>query len=103
MSRPARTLAAALALAMASATVAQPAFAQAETGRGEGEVRKIDREQAKITVKHGPITDLKMPGMTMVFRVKDPKLLDAAKEGQEIRFTILREGGAFWLQSVEPK
>ncbi len=103
MYRRARTLAAAIAIAMASTAMALPAYAQAEVGHGEGEVRKIDRDQAKITVKHGPITDLKMPGMTMVFRVKDPKLLDAAKEGQEVRFTVLREGGAFWLQSVEPK
>jgi Cu(I)/Ag(I) efflux system periplasmic protein CusF len=98
MLRRIRNLAAALMVA------AMPAFAQSETaGHGEGEVRKIDREQGKITLKHGPIAELKMSAMTMIFRVKDPKMLDDVKEGQEVRFAVVRENGAFWLQSLDPK
>ena len=42
----------------------------------EGEVRKVDVEQGKVTLRHGPLTNLDMPAMTMVFRVADPKFLD---------------------------
>ena len=47
----------------------------------EGEVRKIDKEARKITLKHGDIKNLDMPGMTMVFQVKDAALLDKVKAG----------------------
>lgn len=101
MYRRIRNLAAVVTFAVATAATA---FAQAETaGHGEGEVRKIDREQGKITLRHGPIPDMKMSAMTMVFRVKDPKMLDAVKEGQEVRFAVVRENGAMWLQSLDPK
>lgn len=92
-----------LATLVTAVSFASAAQSQNETGRGEGEVRRIDREQNKITLKHGPIAEMKMPAMTMVFRVKDPKLLEAVKEGQEIRFTVVRDAGAFWLESVEAK
>ncbi|MEO7105496.1 MAG: copper-binding protein [Rhodoferax sp.] len=34
----------------------------------EGEVRKIDKESKKITLRHGPLKNLDMPAMTMVFQ-----------------------------------
>ncbi|MBL0141549.1 MAG: copper-binding protein [Betaproteobacteria bacterium] len=51
-----------------------------------GEVKKVDREAKKLTIKHGPIENLKMPPMTMVFRVKDPAMLDGLAPGTQIRF-----------------
>ena len=45
----------------------------------DGEVRKIDKENNKITLKHGEIKNLEMPGMTMVFAVKDDAFLDKVK------------------------
>lgn len=42
----------------------------------EGEVRKVDKDAKKITIKHGPLQNLDMPAMTMVFQVKDPAMLD---------------------------
>ena len=53
----------------------------------EGEVRKVDKEQGKITLKHGAIKNLGMPGMTMIFRVKDKAMLDQVKEGDKVEFT----------------
>ena len=78
-----------------------PATAQ-DVGRAQGEVRKVDKEASKVTLRHGPIDGLNMPAMSMVFQVKDPKLLDQLKEGEKIRFTTTREGGAFVLKSFEP-
>ena len=52
----------------------------------EGEVRKVDLENKKITIKHGVIKNLDMPGMTMVFQVKDPAMLDRVKAGDKVKF-----------------
>ena len=66
-----------------------------------GEVRKVDRETQKITIKHGEIKSLDMPPMTMVFTVKDPALLEAAKPGDKVRFGVAREDGKFVVTAIE--
>jgi len=66
-----------------------------------GEVRKVDRENQKITIKHGEIKSLDMPPMTMVFTVKDPALLEAAKPGDKVRFGVSREDGKFVVTTIE--
>ena len=68
----------------------------------EGEVRKIDKEAGKITIKHGPLANLHMPGMTMVFRVKDPAMLDRVKEGDKIKFVADRMDGSLTVIQMEP-
>lgn len=59
----------------------------------DGEVRKIDKETKKITIKHGEIKNLDMPGMTMVFQVKDVALLDPVKVGDKVKFVAEKAGG----------
>jgi len=93
-------LAAALFLGLLGA--GSNAFAQM-TGKGEGEIRKVDKDASKITIKHGPIEAMDMPGMTMVFQVKDQGLLDKAKVGDTVNFTVTKDSGAMVLTSVEPK
>lgn len=69
----------------------------------EGEVRKVDKEAQKITVRHGPIPDLDMPKpMTMVYRVKDPAMLEKVKTGDKIKFHAEKIDGAFTLTAIEP-
>ncbi|MBI2747331.1 MAG: copper-binding protein [Burkholderiales bacterium] len=72
------------------ATAEQPATA---SGYTEGELKKIDTDQSKITIKHGPIDNLGMPGMTMVFRA-DPAVLGKFKAGDLVRFKADRVDGA---------
>ena len=67
----------------------------------DGEVRKIDKENQKITLKHGDIKNLDMPGMTMVFKVKDPAMLDKVQVGSKVKFKAKKEGGAFEVTSLE--
>ena len=67
----------------------------------EGEVRKVDAENKKITLKHGEISNLQMPGMTMVFQVKDPAMLDKVKVGDKVRFHAERAGGAIVVTDIE--
>ena len=66
-----------------------------------GEVRKVDRDNRKITIKHGEIKSLDMPPMTMVFIVKDPALLEVAKPGDKVRFGAAREDGKFVVTAIE--
>lgn len=67
----------------------------------EGEVRKIDKENKKITLKHGEIKNLDMPGMTMVFQVKDPTMLDKVQVGSKVRFKAEKADGAIVVTDVE--
>lgn len=86
------------ALAALLATGATLAPAQTPT---EGEVRKIDTAQNRITLKHGEIRNLDMPPMSMVFSVKDPALLAKVKPGDKVRFTAEKIGGAYTVTSLE--
>ncbi len=67
-----------------------------------GEVRKVDKAAGKVTLKHGAIKNLDMEAMTMLFRVKDPAMLDQLKAGDKVRFTADKIGGAPTLTRVEP-
>lgn len=76
-------------------------IAQAET-LADGEIRKVDKDAKKITIRHGPIANLDMPNMTMVFQVKDPALLDKVKAGDKVRFAADKIGGAYVVTRIEP-
>ena len=89
--------------AMAQATVdASKPAALAAASMTDGEMRKIDKDAGKITIKHGDIKHLEMPGMTMVFTAKDKALLDKAQAGDKIRFMVINEGGKMVVTAIEP-
>ncbi|MGH8673285.1 MAG: copper-binding protein [Burkholderiales bacterium] len=67
----------------------------------DGEIRKVDKDAQKITIKHGPIPRLDMPAMTMVFQVKDPALLEQVKTGDKVKFEAQKLGGAFTVTKIE--
>ncbi|RJG27614.1 copper-binding protein [Massilia cavernae] len=66
-----------------------------------GEVKKVDKEAGKLTVKHGPLASLDMPAMTMVFRVKEPAMLDQVKPGDKINFAAERVNGQITVTRLE--
>jgi Cu(I)/Ag(I) efflux system periplasmic protein CusF len=80
--------------------VAQTAVA--DSAMTDGEVKKVDKDAGKLTIKHGPLPNLDMPSMTMVFRVKDPAMLDKVKEGDKIRFVADRVNGAITVVELKP-
>ncbi|WP_223879162.1 copper-binding protein [Chitinimonas arctica] len=96
------------ALLMTGAAIASgdaPALAtgaSATQALTDGEVRKVDPEQKKITIKHGEIANLGMPPMTMVFKVSDPALLASAKPGDKIRFSVEKRAEGFVVTSIQP-
>jgi len=67
----------------------------------DGEVRKVDQSAGKVTIKHGPLPNLGMGAMTMVFRVADPAMLDKLKAGDKIRFQADTIKGALTLTKIE--
>jgi Cu/Ag efflux protein CusF len=75
--------------------------ASAAAPRSDGQVRKVDKDQGKVTLRHGPLENLGMPAMTMVFQVADPKLLDGLKEGDRVRFTAEKVNGAFTVTALQ--
>lgn len=66
-----------------------------------GEVKKVDREAKKLTIKHGPIDNLKMPPMTMVFRVKEEAMLDGLDVGAKIRFRAEEADGGYLVTKLQ--
>ena len=85
----------------ATAVPAQPAAPLTEP-LADGEVLKVDKGAGKLTLKHGPIPSLDMPKMTMVFRVKDPAMLDQVKAGDRVRFVADKIGGQYTVVGIEP-
>lgn len=81
----------------ASPTAAPPASAE----WAEAEVRRIDAANGRVTLRHGPIRNLDMPPMTMVFHMRDPAPLAALKNGDKIRFQVVVEEGKYFLTQIE--
>lgn len=89
-----------LAAAIASAQTTAPAAKE----MADAEIRKFDKDAKKITLKHGPIKSLDMPGMTMVFQVRDAALLDKLAQmavGDKIKFSTEQLQGAYVVTGAE--
>ena len=92
-----RSLVLSAVLALAGA-----AFAQNPSDMTDGEVRKVDKDAAKLTIKHGDIKNLDMPAMTMVFQVRDPALLDKVKAGDKVKFRVEKAASGYMVTAIEP-
>lgn len=90
------------ALAQSTAPAATQAKPAAAGDMTDAEVRKVDKDNRKITLKHGEIKSLDMPPMTMVFQVKDAAMLDKVKAGDKIRFKPSNEGGKMTVTELQP-
>jgi Cu/Ag efflux protein CusF len=67
----------------------------------EGQIIKIDEAQGKVTLKHGPIKNLDMDGMTMVFVAADPTMLKAVKVGDKVKFEADRVNGRLTVTKLD--
>ncbi len=114
MNRTAAVIATSAVLASAAATPvaahAHPAPVKAESSATaqapkpemvDAEVKKIDVDAKKITLKHAEIKSLDMPGMTMVFQVKEAKLLEGVKVGDKIKVSVEQSKSAYVVTSIE--
>lgn len=92
--RLAQAVAAALAITSfySVAAIAQEASAS-------GEVRRVNAAEGKITIKHGPIKDLDLTAMTLVYQI-DPALLTGIEPGDKVKFTARREAGQYVVVAI---
>jgi Cu(I)/Ag(I) efflux system periplasmic protein CusF len=84
---------------LAAALLFSAALASAQSS--DGEVRKLDSDQGKITLKHGEIKSLDMPAMTMVFRVKDKSWLSALAVGDKVKFDVEKIDGQYTVTLIK--
>ncbi len=91
-------ISAAMLLALATPALGQAAVTP---GMTDGEIRKIDKESGKITIKHGEIKHLDMPPMTMVFVAKDKAMLDKVQVGEKIQFGVVQEAGKMVVTEIQ--
>jgi Cu/Ag efflux protein CusF len=85
-------------LALATGT---PGTALAQTTPVDGQVTSINAKDNKITLRHGPIKNLDMDSMTMVFRVKEPEMLKQVKVGDKVKFEADRVNGQITVIKIE--
>lgn len=95
------TIAALLLVSSFNAGASSHQAAQSAAAMTEAEVRKVDLDAKKITLRHGAIENLGMPPMTMVFQVRDPALLNQLKTGDKVRFSAEKTGGAYFVNRIE--
>ena len=100
------TLAAGFAVAQSDNHMQHPATtstpsATADAALTTGVVKKIDKEAGKLTIQHGPILNLNMPAMTMVFKSKDAGMIDQVKPGDQINFVVERVNGTLMVIHLE--
>jgi Cu/Ag efflux protein CusF len=67
----------------------------------EGEVKKLDLAQAKVTIKHGEIKNIDMPAMTMVFRARNATLLNGLSVGDQISFEADKVDGQYIVTAIK--
>jgi Cu(I)/Ag(I) efflux system protein CusF len=98
----------ALVAALTAPATAQPkpddhvAHHPAVADMAEGEIRKVDKDAKKLTIKHGEIKNLDMPPMTMVFQVKEGVMLDKLKAGDKIRFVAEKSATGYVVTDLRP-
>ncbi len=67
----------------------------------EGVVKKIDASSQRVMLAHGPIANIGMPPMTMMFKLKDAALLKSLKEGEKVRFRVEDIDGEYTIVRIE--
>ncbi|WP_341709368.1 copper-binding protein [Limnobacter sp.] len=77
------------------------AKAASQTEMADGEIRKINKNTGKITLKHGEIKSVEMPPMTMVFGVADKAMLEGLKEGDKVKFNVKQEGSNYTVTEIK--
>jgi Cu/Ag efflux protein CusF len=90
-----------LSLTLRSAAAAVLACTALLAHAAEGEVKKLDLAQGKVTIKHGEIKNIDMPAMTMVFRAKTATLLNGLAVGDQITFEADKVDGQFVVTSIK--
>ncbi len=74
---------------------------EAQSHKGVGTVKKVDRAAGKVTIAHGPIPTMKWPAMNMTFTVKDKALLGKFSQDKKVEFEFVEQGSNYVIKSVK--
>lgn len=69
----------------------------------DGEIRKLDTVQGKVTIKHGEIKALDMPAMTMVYKALPSTLLDGLAVGDQVSFEADKKDGTYVVTALRKR
>jgi Cu/Ag efflux protein CusF len=69
----------------------------------EAVIRRVDPDQSRLTLRHGEIKSLDMPPMTMVFHVRDARLLNGLAAGDSVRFRTVQDDGRYIVTAIEKR
>jgi len=75
--------------------------AEAHAHHASGAVKSVNADKGTVTIEHGPVASLKWPAMTMAFKAKDRKALQALKPGQRIDFEFVQQGKDYIITKVK--
>lgn len=84
-----------------AAALAMAAGATRASDLTDAEVRKVDKDAGKLTLRHGEIKHLEMPPMTMVFMVKDKAMLEPIKAGDKLKVRVEKDGGNYVVTEIQ--
>lgn len=90
-----------LALSLPATSFAATPASQASSALSEGVIKRVDKPSGRLTIAHGPLANLNMPAMTMVFKVKDATWLDKLSAGDKIRFLAEELGGTLVITTLQ--
>jgi Cu/Ag efflux protein CusF len=90
-----------IATTLALAALLAGSALAADTPLADGEIRKVNKETATLTIRHGELKNLGMMPMTMVFKAKEQEMLERAAEGDKVRFLAERIDGALTVTVLE--
>jgi len=82
-----------------SSILSAPSLSQPEMA--DGEVRRLDSANAKVTIRHGEIKSLDMPPMTMVFVAEPASLLNGLSVSDKIRFVAIEKNNQYIVTKIE--
>ena len=91
----------ALAFTLATSGAALAQMTHGAMPMSQGTITKIDEKWNRLTIDHGPLENLEMEAMTMVFEVVDPAMMEGLSEGQEITFMADRVKGKLTVTELE--
>jgi Cu(I)/Ag(I) efflux system protein CusF len=82
-------------------TAAASPPANAASQLASGDIVKVDKDAARLTIRHGALAHLNMSAMTMAFRVRSPAMLDQVKPGDKVGFVPEKVNGALTVTLLE--
>ena len=66
----------------------------------DGEIKKLDVTNGKVTIKHGDILHMDMPGMTMVFDLANPEVAVGLKIGDAVRIGVRQNDAGLFVEQL---